>query len=147
MSGIRGKTYDEVSSGETFGSAVTVTETHLVVAAGLFGDFNPLHVDESYASRTRFGGRILHGACTSALMSAPIGMYFHSTAIAYLEHNCRFLSPVRPGDTLTSTWKITDKIAKPKLEAGIIALSGECRNQHGDLVAQADGKVLVSMTR
>jgi len=72
----------EVSIGDTFGSAVTVTETHLVVAAGLFGDFNPLHVDESYASRTRFGGRILHGACTSALMSAPIGMSFYATAIA-----------------------------------------------------------------
>jgi acyl dehydratase len=74
-------------------------------------------------------------------------MYFYATAIAYLEHNCRFLLPVRPGDTLTSTWKITDKIAKPRLEAGITVLSGEGRNQHGDLVAQADGKVLVSMTR
>jgi acyl dehydratase len=147
MSGIRGKTYDEVSIGDTFSSTLTVTETHLVVAAGLFGDFNPLHVDESYASRTRFGGRILHGTFTSALMSAPIGMFFHGTAIAYLEHNCRFLAPVRPGDTLTSTWKITDKVEKPRLEAGIAVLSGECRNQRQDLVAQADGKILVSRTR
>jgi acyl dehydratase len=64
-----------------------------------------------------------------------------------LEHNCRVLAPVRPGDTLTSTWKITDKVEKPRLEAGIAVLSGECRNQRQDLVAQADGKILVSRTR
>jgi len=74
-------------------------------------------------------------------------MYFHATAIAYLEHNCRFIAPVRPGDTLTSTWKITEKIDKPRLEAGIVVLSGECRNHRDDLVAQADGKILVSRAR
>ena len=95
-----GKHYDEVAVGETFGSSLTVTETHLVLAAGLFGDFNPLHVDERFARASRFGGRILHGPFTSALVSAPVGMYFHSTAIAYLEHTCRFKAPVRPGDTL-----------------------------------------------
>jgi outer membrane receptor protein involved in Fe transport len=36
-------------------------------------------------------------------------MYFHSTAIAYLEHTCRFKAPVKPGDTLTTTWTVTDK--------------------------------------
>ena len=41
---------------------------------------------------------------TSAVMGAAVGMYFHGTAIAYLEHNARFLAPVRAGDTLTTTW-------------------------------------------
>ena len=40
-----GKWYDEVAVGETFGTRLTVTEAHLVLASGLFGDFNPLHVD------------------------------------------------------------------------------------------------------
>ncbi|MNC96853.1 MaoC like domain protein [compost metagenome] len=55
----QGKWYDEVALGERFGTAVTVTETHLVLAAGMFGDFNPLHVDEAFAAKSRFGGRIL----------------------------------------------------------------------------------------
>jgi 3-hydroxybutyryl-CoA dehydratase len=138
-----GKHYDEVAVGETFGSSLSVTETHLVLAAGLFGDFNPLHVDERFARASRFGGRILHGPFTSALVSAPVGMYFHSTAIAYLEHACRFKAPVRPGDTLKTTWKIVAKLAKPKHAGGIVVLTGECHNQDAMLVVEAEGKILV----
>ena len=139
-----GKHYDEVAIGESFGSSLTVTETHLVLAAGLFGDFNPLHVDEQHARASRFGGRILHGPFTSALVSAPVGMYFHSTAIAYLEHTCRFKAPVRPGDTLKTTWKIIDKLDKPKHAGGIVVLTGEAGNQDGTLVVEAEGKILVA---
>jgi acyl dehydratase len=139
-----GKGFDETRVGETFSTSLTVTEAHLVLAAGLFGDFNPLHVDESHAAQSRFGGRILHGPFTSALISAPAGMYFHGTAIAYLEHNCRFKAPVRPGDTLRTTWTIAEKLAKPRHGGGIVVLRARCENQHGDLVAEADGKMLVA---
>ena len=139
-----GKAFDEVEVGETFSTALTVTETHLVLAAGLFGDFNPLHVDDSQAAKSRFGGRILHGPFTSALVSAPAGMYFHGTAIAYLEHNCRFKAPVRPGDTLRTTWTITERLEKPKHGGGILVMRARCENQHGDVVAEADGKMLVA---
>jgi acyl dehydratase len=138
-----GKGYNEVKIGESFASGLTVTETHLVMAAGLFGDFNPLHVDEQHARGSRFGGRILHGPFTSALVSAPVGMFFHTTAIAYVEQCCHFKAPVRPGDTLTTTWTITDKKDKPKHDGGLVILKGECRNQEGTVVAEAEGKILV----
>ena len=139
-----GKYFEETKVGETFGASVTVSETHLVLAAGLFGDFNPLHVDDEFARKSRFGGRILHGALTSALISAPAGMYFHGTAIAYLEHNCRFQAPVRPGDTLRTTWTITDRSEKPRHGGGIVIMRARCENQRGELVAEADGKMLVA---
>jgi 3-hydroxybutyryl-CoA dehydratase len=138
-----GKHYDEVAVGDTFGSSLTVTETHLVLAAGLFGDFNPLHVDERFARASRFGGRILHGPFTSPLVSASVGMYFHSTAIAYVEHACRFKAPVRPGDTLKTTWRIVEKLDKPRHAGGMVVLSGECHNQDGTLAVEADGRILV----
>ena len=139
-----GRWFDETRLGETFSSSLTVTETHLVLAAGLFGDFNPLHVDDSHAAKSRFGGRILHGPFTSALMSAPAGMYFHGTAIAYLEHDCRFKAPVRPGDTLRTTWTIAERLDKPKHGGGIVVLRASCENQRGEVVAEADGKMLVA---
>ena len=67
-----GEWFDEVAVGERFSRTLTVTETHLVLGAGLIGDFNPHHVDERYAQRSRFGTRILHGMMTSAIMGAPL---------------------------------------------------------------------------
>ena len=139
-----GKWYDEVALGERFGTSVTVTDAHLVLGSGLFGDFNPLHVDEEFSKKTMFGGRILHGPFTSALVSAPVGMYFSGTALAYLEHACRFKAPVRPGDTLTTEWTVTEKLDKPKHRGGICVLKGWCHNQKGELAVEADGKILVS---
>jgi 3-hydroxybutyryl-CoA dehydratase len=140
----RGKWYDEVKIGERFGASLTVTETHLVLAAGLFGDFNPLHVDEEFARKSRFGTRILHGPFSSALVSSPVGMYFAGTAIAYLEHACRFLAPVRPGDTLSTEWTVLEKLEKPKHNGGICVLRGVATNQDGAVAVEADGKILVS---
>ena len=96
-----GRHYDEVNVGDAFRRSLTVTDTHLVVGAGLIGDFNPHHVDDAFASGTRFGTRILHGVMTSAIMGGAVGMIFHGTAVAYLEHATRFVAPVRAGDTLT----------------------------------------------
>ncbi|MDP6080898.1 MAG: MaoC family dehydratase [Arenicellales bacterium] len=129
--------------GDEFDYVLTITETHLVNAAGLFGDFNPLHVDESFASQSRFGGRILHGPFTSAFIAAPIGLYFAGTAIAYLEHNCRFIAPVRPGDTLCAHWRVLSKTDKAKFKGGIVELECCCTNQSNTEVASATGKILV----
>ena len=139
-----GKWYDEVKVGERFGAAVTVTETHLVLAAGMFGDFNPLHVDEEFAKKSRFGTRILHGPFSAALVSSPVGMHFAGTAIAYLEHACRFTAPVRPGDTLTTEWTVVEKLDKPKHKGGICVLRGIAKNQDGETAVEADGKILIS---
>ena len=141
-----GRAYNQVSIGDEFDYVQTITETHLVNAAGLFGDFNPLHVDESFASQSRFGGRILHGPFTSAFIAAPIGLYFAGTAIAYLEHNCRFIAPVRPGDTLRAHWRVLSKIDKAKFKGGIVELGCCCTNQSNIEVASATGKILVEST-
>ena len=138
-----GKAFDEVAVGESFSRTVTITETHLVLGAGLIGDFNPHHTDEVYAKGQRFGTRVLHGMLTSAVMGAPVGMYFYGTAIAYLEHNARFVAPVRPGDTLTTTWTITALDAKPKHRGGIVVLRAVARNQDGVTVAEAEGRIMV----
>lgn len=140
---VHGYWFDEVAVGDTFASTVTITEAHLVLSAGLLADYNPLHVDEAFARRSRFGGRILHGMMTSAIMGGPVGMHFHGTAVAYLEHNARFLAPVRPGDTLTIAWTVDALVPKPKHGAGVVELSGSATNQDGVVAALATGKIMV----
>ncbi len=138
-----GHWFDDLAVGDVFSRSLTVTEAHLVTSAGLLGDFNPLHVDETFARASRFGGRILHGMMTSALMGGPVGMHFYGTAAAYLEHNARFVAPVRPGDTLAIAWTIVALTPKPKHGGGIAAMEGTATNQSGVVTTHATGKILV----
>jgi 3-hydroxybutyryl-CoA dehydratase len=142
-----GRWFDDVRAGDAFSSALTITETHIVVGAGLIGDTNPHHMNAEYAKGTRFGTPILHGMLTSSIMGAAVGMYFHGTAIAYLEHRARFIAPVRAGDTLTTTWQVTETIDKPKHDGGIVVLAGSATNQGGAVVAEAEARMLVSNRR
>jgi acyl dehydratase len=139
-----GKWFDDVRVGDTFASALTITETHIVMGAGLIGDFNPHHVNAEYAKGTRFGTPILHGMLTSSIMGAAVGMYFHGTAIAYLEHRARFLAPVRAADTMTTTWTIAKLDDKPRQGGGIVMLDGVAVNQLGITVGDAHARILVS---
>lgn len=138
-----GRAYNELKIGETFESAMTLTETHIVLGAGLFGDFNPLHINQSFAAKSRFGGRIAHGFLTSNVMAAPMGMIFHDTVVAYVEHGIRFTAPVRAGDTLSVKWTVAALDPKPKHNGGMVTLAGTCTNQECIKVAEADAKLLV----
>src|SRR6185503_16949238 len=131
-----GRSYDQLAVGDTFAESMTVTDTHITLGAGLIGDFNPLHVNQEYAQQSRFGARILHGVMTAAIAGAPVGNYFAGTAIAYLEQNNRFTAPVYAGDTLTSTWTITEKIDKPNSNGGLVLMTATCSNQKGVVVLE-----------
>lgn len=139
-----GRGYNEIKPGDEYRNVMTMTETHIVIGAGLFGDFNPLHVNQEFAQASRYEGRIAHGYLTSSCMAAALGMIFHGTAIAYLEHTCRFTAPVTAGDTLSIVWKITGKDDKPKHNGGVVSLTGRCTNQNGTKVANAEAKMLVA---
>ena len=139
-----GKAFDEITRGETFGQSLTIDASHISRACGMFGDFNPLHSDAEFCAASRFGRPILHGPMTGAFMSASIGMYFYGTAVAYLEHNCRFVAPVFAGDTLSVQWTITQTLDNPRSNGGIAVLRGECSNQRGEQIAEASGKILLS---
>ncbi len=143
---LSGKGFAEVSVGDRFGATLTVTESHIVQACGLFGDFNPVHSNQQFAERTLFGRRVLHGPFTSALVSAPVGNFFSGTAIGYLEHNCRFLKPVYAGDTLTTEWTIIELIPKPRHQGGVVRMQASCVNQDGVEVASATGAILITDT-
>jgi acyl dehydratase len=139
-----GRRFGEFRVGDTFGSTVAITTEHLDRGAALIGDFNPLHVDEAFARNSPFGGRILHGVLTSALISAPFGNLVSGTALGYLQHDARFLAPVRPGDTLTVRWQVRELLPKPARGGGIVVAEATAVNQGGVTVATAHGRMLVA---
>lgn len=135
--------FKDVEVGHTFSHSVTVTETHLVMAAGLFGDLHPLHTNEEYARKSRFGHRITHGPLNIGIMASVLGNYFAGAAGPYLEQTVRFKGPVSPGDTVTTTWKIIEKIPKEKLDGGIISMEVHMHNQLNELILEGEGKIIL----
>lgn len=85
-----------------------VTDHDIELFAQVTTDRNPVHLDESYAQDTIFGGRIAHGMLTAGLISAVIGEQLPGHGTVYLGQSLRFLAPVRPGDVVTAEVQVTD---------------------------------------
>jgi len=86
----------------------TITETDVVLFAGLTGDYNPMHIDHEFARGTRFGERIIHGMMTASLLSSTIGMKLPGPGCIYMSQNLRFLKPVHIGDTVKAVASILE---------------------------------------
>jgi acyl dehydratase len=97
------------------------------------GDRNPLHYDEEIASATRFGGIVVQGGVTSAILNAVVAEELPGPGTVFLQVNWSFKAPVRPGDTITGQVQVTGVRAdKPiteletrvLLEDGTVVLDG-----------------------
>ena len=84
-----------------------VTDHDIALFAEVTTDHNPVHLDESYAQDTIFGGRIAHGMLTAGLISAVIGEQLPGHGAVYLGQSLRFLAPVRPGDMVLAEVEVT----------------------------------------
>jgi acyl dehydratase len=71
------------------------------------GDRNPLHYDEEAARSTRFGGIVVQGGVTSAILNAVVAEDLPGPGTVFLQVNWSFKAPVRPGDTITGEVKVT----------------------------------------
>lgn len=115
----------------------TITEHDVFDFADASGDFNPLHIDEAYASRTIFGHRIAHGILTAAIISTVLGGEIPGVGTIFVELHIKFLKPVYFGDTLTATATVTE-IINPKRVRLMVA----CVNQRGEDAALGNAVVI-----
>ncbi|PJF40308.1 MAG: acyl dehydratase [Phototrophicales bacterium] len=81
---------------------MTVTAEHVKQYAELSGDYNPLHFDEDFASKTRFGRLVVQGGLTTGLLHALVAMDMPGPGTVFLNQNWQFTAPVYIGDTITA---------------------------------------------
>ena len=117
----------------------TVTEADVVNFAGLSGDFNPIHVDKSFAETTPFKKRIAHGLLVMSIASGlftqcEMNIRIRKSSIALLEVRTRFLKPVFIGDTIHVEVNIKDKRETSKPDRGVVVLERNVINQNGEVV-------------
>ncbi len=107
-----GKTFADLAVGMTVSIENTVTDQDVVDFARVSGDYNPLHMDEAYASTTQFKGRIAHGALSASYISAILGNDLPGPGAVFMELNLKFVRPVRIGDTVISTAEVIEMVER-----------------------------------
>lgn len=111
--------------------------------AELTGDYNPLHFDEAFAARTRFGRLVAQGGLTTGVLHALVAMDMPGPGTVFLSQNWKFTAPVFIGDTITAEAEVVSVHAsKPvtqlhivvKRQTGEVVLDGEawCYTFSGD---------------
>ncbi len=81
---------------------LTLTAEHVAAYARLTGDYNPLHFDEAFTSRTRFKTLVVQGGLTTGLLHALVAMDLPGPGTVFLSQNWKFTAPVYIGDTITA---------------------------------------------
>ena len=61
---------DALEVGQTVERTRVVTDADIRAFADLSGDHNPVHLDDEFAARSMFKGRVAHGMLAGAFISA-----------------------------------------------------------------------------
>jgi acyl dehydratase len=100
---------------------MTVTPEHVKSYAAITGDYNPLHFDESFVSRTKFGRLVAQGGITTGILHALVAMDMPGPGTVFLSQNWKFTAPVFIGDTITAEAEVLSVHAtKPVCQLRIV---------------------------
>ena len=118
----------------------TVSGDDVVAFARVTGDDQPLHLDDAWAAKTRFGRRIAHGMLSAGFISAVLGTKLAPGAVVvYLSQQLRFRLPVAIGDTITAEAEVTALDEEKR----IATVRTDCLNQRGEAVVRGEATVLL----
>jgi len=138
---------EDLAAGQSFVTpGRTVTESDVMAFAGLTNDNNQVHTDVEFASKTRYGQRVVHGMFGASLCLGLIARtgVFEGSAVALLGiDQWKFPLPVFIGDTLTCTVEILSTRLTSSGRTGIVERRLVLRNQHGDIVQEGRMDLMV----
>ena len=100
--------FEDLKLGMEASFAKTVSEADILAFAEVTGDRNPVHLDETYAGKTMFKGRIAHGMLTASYISAVFGMELPGPGVIYISQTLNFKAPVRIGDEVVAKVKVAE---------------------------------------
>ena len=113
---------------------ITLTPEHVAAYAQMTGDYNPLHFDEAFAARTKFGRLVVQGGLTTGLLHALVAMDMPGPGTVFLSQNWNFTPPVFIGDTITAEAEVV-KLHESK---PVCQLKVEITRQTGETVLEGE---------
>ena len=125
----------EFTKGETFTTlSKTVTETDVVLFAGITGDMNPIHTDKTYAESLPFKSRLAHGLLGAGIATGLWGRMgmVDGSAIAALSTEWKFVGAIKIGDTIHCEIEVLScDRSHSKPDRGVLNLGYKIINQDG----------------
>ena len=140
----------EIAPGQSFSSARrTLTEADIVAFAGVSGDFNPLHVDETFAREDGpFGARIVHGPLVLAMCFGLRSPRDDWKVLALIECSRRFVAPVFAGDTVQAHYTVEAvRESKSRPAAGFVTVAVAVHSQRQEIVQEGTDVLMVARDR
>jgi acyl dehydratase len=119
--------------GQSASRSRLVTRRDIELFTEISGDRNPLHYDDELAARTRFGGIVVQGGVSTAVLNAVVAEDLPGPGSVFLQLDLRFRAPVRPDDVITGTAEVTDARADKPItgltlvvtrDDGVVAVDG-----------------------
>lgn len=142
MTGGEGFGINELVIGQTAEISRLVDDETVRRFAEVSGDFNPLHMDEAYAARSPFRGRIAHGALVASFISCVLGNHLPGPGAVFAGMTMRFERPVRIGDTVVARATVVEIDVKARK----VKLACVCEVD-GQVCMEADAEVVVRKRR
>lgn len=102
-----GYAFEDLTVGQTATFTKTITEADILMFAAVSGDTNPVHIDAEAAAASMFKERIAHGMLSASLISTVLGTKLPGPGTVYLGQSLKFRAPVKIGETVTATVKVT----------------------------------------
>lgn len=127
---------DAIGVGDRVTFTKTLTDDDVRRFAEATSDTNALHLNEAFAEKTRFGGRIVHGTLVSGLISSALACLPGVTI--YLSQNLEFKRPAEIGETLTATCEIVEALGDDRYR-----LTTRIENEAEKLVIHGTATVLI----
>ncbi len=109
-----------------------VTARDIELFTEISGDRNPIHYDESLARATPFGGIVVQGGVTSAILNAIVAEHLPGPGTVFLQTTFNFKAPVRPGDTITGRVELT----KVRADKPITEMTAQVVRDDGTVVLE-----------
>ncbi len=127
-------TFPDLKIGDSHQDCRLITEEMIQAFAQVSGDKNPIHLDEAYAAKTMFKGRIAHGALLTSFISKILGMDFPGAGSIYVSQFTQFKRAVKIGDEITTIVEVTEKDEKKQY----VTFRTYCKNQLGKIVLDGE---------
>jgi 3-hydroxybutyryl-CoA dehydratase len=131
---------DDLTVGQVFtGKARRIVDDQFRAFADITGDDHPIHYDDAYAAKTRFGKRLAHGLLVmsmTALGATAISRQIEDAMVAFVEQGARFLKPVFVGDILTSYFEVALIDPKPARGLALVRFNVRLVNDRNEVVLE-----------